>query len=65
MVLILVKKQRMALSEDFKKALDRLEKQTNSIKVIEENISHTYLEEREISKMKREKIEFIYEYVEK
>ena len=55
----------MALSEDFKKALDRLEKQTNSIKVIEENISHTYLEEREISKMKREKIEFIYEYVEK
>jgi hypothetical protein len=53
------------LDEDFKKTLDRIEKQVNSVKAIEEKISHVYLEEREISRIKREKIELIYEYVDK
>lgn len=53
------------LDEDFKKTLDRIETQVNSVKAIEERISHTYLEEREISRIKREKIELIYEYVDK
>lgn len=53
------------IDEDFKKTLDRIEKQVNSVKAIEEQISHTYLEEREISRIKREKIELIYEYVDK
>jgi hypothetical protein len=43
----------------------RIEKQVDSVKVIEEKISHVYLEEREISRIKREKIELIYEYVDK
>jgi hypothetical protein len=53
------------LNEDFSKTLDRIETQVNSVKVIEERISHTYLEERGISRIKREKIELIYDYVEK
>jgi len=53
------------LDEDFKKTLERIEKQVNSVKAIEEKISHIYLEEREISRIKREKIELIYEYVDK
>ena len=53
------------LTEDFKKTLDRIEIQVNSVKAIEEKISHSYLEEREISRIKREKIELIYEFVDK
>ncbi|RYG03631.1 MAG: hypothetical protein EOO07_31730 [Chitinophagaceae bacterium] len=53
------------LDEDFKKTLDRIEKQVNSVKAIEEQISHVYLEEREICRIKREKIELIYEYVDR
>ena len=53
------------LDEDFKNTLDRIERQVNSVKVIEEKISHAYLEDREISRIKREKIELIYEYVDK
>lgn len=49
-----------ALRDDFKNALNRIELQVNSVKVIEERISHSYLETREISRIKREKIELIY-----
>lgn len=59
------KGENLAENEDFKQALSRIERQVDSVKKIEEKISHEYLEEREISRMKREKIELIYEYVEK
>lgn len=62
---VIKKAEGKVLDEDFKKTLDRIEKQVNSVRGIEEQISHNYLEEREISRIKREKIELIYEYVDK
>lgn len=59
------KAEGQVLNEDFKKTLDRIETQVNSVKAIEERISHTYLEEREISRIKREKIELIYDLIDK
>lgn len=55
--------QNAAIRADFDKALENLEKQTEAVKGIEEQISHAYLEEREISRIKRDKIEQIYECV--
>jgi hypothetical protein len=52
--------QNSAIRADFKKALDNLEEQTNVVKRIEEDISHNYLETREITRIKRDKIESLY-----
>ena len=52
--------QNAAIRNDFKKALSNLEKQTDVVKRIEEEISHNYLEVREIARIKREKIEALY-----
>jgi len=52
--------QNSAIRADFKKALANLEEQTNVVKRIEEDISHNYLETREITRIKREKIETLY-----
>ncbi len=52
--------QNSAIRADFKKALANLEEQTNVVRRIEEDISHNYLETREITRIKREKIEFLY-----
>lgn len=52
--------QNSAMRADFKKALNDLEEQTKAVKRIEEDISHNYLEVREVARIKREKIEFIY-----
>lgn len=52
--------QNSAIRADFKKALANLEEQTNVVKRIEEDISHSYLEAREITRIKREKIEALY-----
>ncbi len=49
-----------ALNDDFKNALHRIEQKVNSVKAIEEQISHSFLETREILRIKREKIEQIY-----
>jgi len=54
------KGQLKATSENFEKALADLKIQTDSVKKIEENISHDFLEKRESSKIKREKIEEVY-----
>ncbi|MCK4623061.1 MAG: hypothetical protein KAT62_12695 [Desulfuromonadales bacterium] len=54
-----------ATNNSFKETLDRIEIQVNSVKAIEERISHTYLEVREISRIKREKLELIYEMANK
>lgn len=54
------KTQNLAIRRDFQKALGDLEIETKSIKKIEEDITHNYLKSREISKIKREKIEEIY-----
>lgn len=50
----------LAESRDFKNTLKRIETKVNSVKSIEEKISHNYLETREIHRIKREKIESIY-----
>ncbi len=52
--------QNSAIRAGFKKALTNLEEQTNAVKRIEEDISHNYLETREITRIKREKIESLY-----
>jgi hypothetical protein len=52
--------QNAAMRADFKKALKNLEKQTNSIKNIEEGIAHDFIEKRELLKIKRTKIEELY-----
>ncbi|MGF1740151.1 hypothetical protein L4C34_03530 [Vibrio profundum] len=52
-----------AENEGMKNALERLEKQTNSIKAIEEKLSHNYLETRELARITREKIELAYQAV--
>lgn len=52
--------QNSAIRADFKEALRNLEEQTNAVKRIEEDISHNYLESREIIRIKRDKIELLY-----
>jgi len=52
--------QNAAIRADFDKALKNLETQTQAVKRIEEDISHNYLQEREIKKIRREKIELLY-----
>ncbi len=52
--------QNSAIRADFRKALANLEEQTRSVKRIEEDISHNYLETREIARIRREKIELLY-----
>ena len=52
--------QNAAVRADFSKALKNLEEQTKVVKRIEEDISHNYLETREVARIKREKIELIY-----
>ena len=52
--------QNAAIRADFEKALEDLEKQTNSIKSIEEGIAHDFIEKRELLKIKRTKIEELY-----
>lgn len=52
--------ENFAESRDFKDTLKRIETKVNSVKSIEEKISHNYLETREIHRVKREKIESIY-----
>ncbi|WP_394210368.1 hypothetical protein [Enterovibrio calviensis] len=57
-----LKKRGESLAErrGFKSTLKRIETKVNSVKLIEEKISHDYLETREIHRIKREKIESIY-----
>lgn len=52
--------QNSAMRADFQKALANLEDQTKSVKRIEEDISHNYLEAREVARIRREKIELLY-----
>lgn len=52
--------QNAAIRADFKKALKDLEKQTKAVKSIEEGIAHEFIEKRELSKIRREKIEELY-----
>jgi hypothetical protein len=47
--------EKKALRDDFKNTLNRIELQVNLLKVIEERISHRYLETIEIPRIKREK----------
>jgi hypothetical protein len=47
--------RKKALRDDFKNTLNRIELQVNLLKVIEERISHRYLETIEIPRIKREK----------
>lgn len=54
------KGENFAESRDFKNTLKRIETKVNSVKLIEEKISHDYLETREIYRIKRDKIESIY-----
>jgi hypothetical protein len=52
--------QNAAIRADFEKALSNLEKQTKSVKGIEERIAHDFIEERERLKIRRLKIEELY-----
>ena len=52
--------QNAAIRADFTKALTNLEKQTKSVKSIEEGITHNFIEKRELLKIKRNKIEELY-----
>ena len=52
--------QNKAMRADFDKALEDIKTQTDAVKRIEEDISHSYQEKREILKIKRDKIEEIY-----
>jgi len=52
--------QNAAIRADFEKALSNLEKQTKSVKGIEERIAHDFIEERERLKVKRNKVEELY-----
>ena len=52
--------QNAAIRADFDKALINLEKQTTSVKKIEEGVAHDYIEKREWLKVRREKIEALY-----
>jgi hypothetical protein len=52
--------QNAAIRADFEKALQNLEKQTNAVKTIEENITHGFIEKRELLKVMRSKIEELY-----
>ncbi len=52
--------QNAAIRADFEKALRNLEIQTNSVKHIEEGITHEFIEKRELLKVRRTKIEELY-----
>lgn len=52
--------QNRAMRSDFNEALSDIKTQTETVKRIEEDISHNYQEKREILKIKRDKIEEIY-----
>ncbi|WP_144777385.1 hypothetical protein [Marinobacter maritimus] len=52
--------QNSAMRADFQRALEDLEEQTKAVKRIEEEISHKYLEQREVFRIKREKVEYLY-----
>lgn len=55
------KGENLATKEDFEKVLSQVERQVKTVKGIEEKIIHEYIEERELLKIQREKLEQIYE----
>jgi len=57
---ISTRSQNAAIRADFEKALDNIEKQTKSVKGIEEGITHEFIEKRELLKIRRTKIEELY-----
>jgi hypothetical protein len=58
---LIVRAQNKAMRIDFDKALEQIREQTEAVKKIEENIAFNFWEKRELYKIKRNKIEEIYE----
>jgi hypothetical protein len=58
---LVVRAQNRAMRADFNKALEQIRGQTEAVKKIEENIAYNFWEKKELYKIKRDKIEEIYE----
>jgi len=58
---LVVRAQNKAMRADFDKALEQIRDQTEAVKKIEEKIAYNFWEKKELYKIKRDKIEEIYE----